>query len=356
MLKSLFNRAARPSYLPEKPIIMVSTIGDDDNRGDSHAYMGLARVVAEKLGGEYRHINDNTITAAYPTLQARDRALHEYFNDNGVPDILFSRFYHSPQLWYPVYTEKQDDLFITKCPHIITAMNESLTKKANGEDVLVSHHLTPSLLKAEGDKLLEAYPKIKDAPLITVMMADNTNYELAEALIPRLKDLPQSTLFICSGRRTDGNHFNELMNSMAHEIGKHGVQNRVRVMGYDFQKEIQRPNTLNPYMGLIAQSDHIVICGDSRSIVSEALSAQRSLYMYQGAYSNHIEEMYSPLLRDRIILPLNKRDAATPLATHPVCIRNPTEQTADRIIKDYKRNCRRQLGMVRGTLAYVMEG
>lgn len=356
MLKRLFNNAARPSYLPEKPVIVVSTIGDDDHRGDSHAYLGLGRIVAEKLGGEFRHINDNTINAAYPELTARDRALYEYFHDTGVPDILFSRFYHSPDLWYPVYTQKQEELYVTKSPHIVTAMNEVLTARVKGDDSLVSHHITASLLRIEEEKLLNVYPQVKDDPLITVMMADHTNYGLAESLIPRIKDLPGCTLFVCSGRRTDSEYYHSTMSALKSEIGKHGIQNRVRLIGYDFQALAKRQNVFNPYIGLISRSDHMVICGDSRSIVSEALSKQQSIYLYQDGHGGYIREMYAPLLRENIIKTFSLKSAVEPLSTHPVQVTNPTERTADRIINDYKRKCRRDMGIIRGALAYVMEG
>lgn len=355
MLKTFFNRAARPSYLPEKPVILVSTVGDDDHRGDSHAYIGIGRIVAEKLGGEYRHINDNTIDTLYPDLAGREHALHQYFEDHGVPDILFSRFYHSPELWYPVYRDRQAMTYDGKQPYIITAMNEVLTHSRSAPkincDYMLSHHLTPALLRAEGEKLRQTYPQIT-SPLITVMMADNTTYNLASCLISRIKNMPEATVFVCSGRRTDSEYFDEVRQSLHYEIGAARVQNKIRILGYDFKKESKK-DTLNPYMGLINESDHIIVCGHSGSIISETLSAQRSIHLFP---ADHNFNDSRTMIRNGLATAFNQNDKTSALETHSICVANPTERTADEIIRKYKKKCRNDLGVLRGALAYVMEG
>lgn len=339
MLRSLFNAAARPLYVPEKPVVLVNTAADDCSRGDSHAYMGIAKIVTEKLGGEYRLVTNDMLKTDYPAL-APAEAINFYYRDHGIPDIIFSRLHY---LHYDpdVIGEKAKK---TK-PYVITAMNEDLSRQSRFSARLVAHHLTPSLLTVEGKKLAQAYPDMK-SPLITVMMADSEYYGLAQTLIPRLKDLPEATIFVCSGRRTDSSTLTVVMGTLESELDKAGRRDDINLLHYDFRAN-RNTGTLNPYIGLIDRSDHIIVCGDSYSIVSESLSKQQAIYMHR---VNTYFTDYLPLVKKGLV---KSFDDASGLSKTPVHVPNPTEKSANSVISGYKSYRCAQMGLLRGLGAYI---
>lgn len=341
MLKSLFNKSARPGYLPKKPVILVNTAGDDANRGDNHAYMGIAKIVTQKLGGEYHLVTNDTLSVEYPDITS-ENAINLYYRDHGMPDVIFSREH------YRCFNPKIVGEAAKKRAFVISGINEDLSLKHRFSDVtLVAHHLTPALLAAEGEKLAQAYPQIK-SPLIAVMMADSEYGDLAKNLIPRMKDMKEATIFVCTGRRTYGGTLNLMMDTLRKEIKRAGRKNDINLLQYDF-RENRDTGAFNPYIGLIDRSDHIVVCGDSHSIISEALSKQQAIYINKRSASQSTCEN----LVERGLVNVFA-DTCTALTKTPVNVPNQTEKTADRIISNYKWHCCKQLGLLRGSLAYVM--
>jgi mitochondrial fission protein ELM1 len=345
MLKSLFNTAAHPGYLPEKPVILVNTVGDDCHRGDNHAYMGIAKIVTQKLGGDYRLVTNDTLKTDYPDTRPED-SINLYYRDHGMPDIIFSHNHNR------YYSRKTVGDHSKKRPYVIDDINEDLSAKTYFSTVtLVAHHLTPALLAEEGVKLAQAYPDIK-SPLIAVLMADSEYGGLAENLIPRLKNEPEATIFVCTGRRTYGTTLNAMMDTLKKEIKQAGRSKDINLLQYDF-RENRNTGAFNPYIGLIDRADHIVICGDSHSIISESLSKQQAVYVNRN-YSFMVS--CQALVERGLVNIFTDSTKNDPLVKTPVDVPNPTEEAADRVIFGYKRHCCRQLGLLHGALAYVTGG
>lgn len=341
MLRSIFNASARPSYWPEKPVVLVNTAGDDCNRGDSHAYMGIAKIVTQKLGGEYHLVTNDTLNTNYPGI-AHAEATNFYYRDHGVPDIIFSRMH------YLYYDPDVIGAGAKIKPYVITGINEDLSRRTRFSAMLVAHHLTPTLLASEGTKLVDAYPEIK-SPLVTVMMADSDYYGLAQNLIPRMKDMPEATIFVCTGRRTDSSTLNVVLGSLETELDKAGRSDDINILHYDFHAN-RNTGAFNPYIGLIDRSDHIVVCGDSYSIISETLSKQQAVYMNR---LNTYFTDYLPLAKRGMVIDFNESSRDQPLIKTPVRVPNPTEKTANRVISGFNFHRCCQMGVLRGMLAYT---
>lgn len=343
MLRTLFNKAARPPYLPEKPTVLVSTMGDDKTRGDSHGYIGLGKAMAAKLGGVYHYVDEDVLKTDYPDQNERD-AFQLYFQDKGAPDIVFARN-HSWQAPLSAHDPASR-------PFVIHDYNEDIASRFAGKDAmdeeLVAHHLTSTSLRQEGQRFRSAHPDLKGS-LIAVMVADYSSYGLAAALLPRLSSFPQATLFLCSSRRVSTPSYNDTLSSLHKAIFASGMQNRIHVTGYDFERG-QKKNLYNPYIGLLSQADHIVICGTSQSIVSEALSTGKSVHLYQDF------NRYDCLESKGYVSVFNAASGTVPLQTKTLAPLNQTEKIADRLIAKYRRAEQKKLGLFGRACAYMMDG
>lgn len=342
MLRTLFNSAARPPYLPEKPLVLVSTLGDDSSRGDSHGYIGLGKAVARKLGGEYHYVDEAALATLYPEIKDDRAALAAYLQKIGTPDIVFSRY---PNNW----TSGADPDKTYTRPFIIDDINENLGRWRASRREMVAHHLTPEIYRAEGVKFTAAYPDLP-RPLIAVMMADNTSFGFPQILAAKIRNLPQSTVFVCSGRRTSQSVYNDMISSLAKAFDHRGIEGRVRLLGYDFNSGWKN-KAYNPYIGLLGQSDHIIVCGSSFSIVSESVSTGKAVHVFSG----NLRHDYKRSVKQGLVIAFN--DAAkAPLESRAIPAVNTTEQTAEKIARQYRRKQQKALGFWGFVGAYLMDG
>ncbi len=342
MLRTLFNKAAKPSYIPQKPVIVVSTLEDDKSRGDSNAYKRLGQLIADKIGGEYRYVDENFLMTKYPDSSDYRAALSIYIEENGTPDIVFARYRHQ-------WIAEKDLYSKSKNPFYVQGINEYMTKEITGEKEQVSHHLTPALLKEEGIKFRSAHP---DMPknLVAVIVADcSLGCNFPETLLSSLPKNEQTGIFICTSRRTPSENFEYIMQSMSFHMDGGDSTDHLVLRGYDFRTGREQ-NAYNPYMGLINEADHIVIIGSSQSIVSESLSRGKSVYLHEN-YDPYDESEKAGLVKY-----FNTMSAHKNLQTDTVTVYNPTECLADGLIKKYRRHCQKQLGIGRRALAYLMDG
>lgn len=345
MLRKIFNRAARPPYLPAKPVILVSTLGDDKTRGDSHGYIGIGKNVAEKLGGEYHYIDEETLAALYPKISDEDDALSAHLDKIGTPDIVFARKFrrwHNGKIINGKY----------KIPFIVNDVNEDLSAGRFALKGIVAHHITPEISRAEGQKFSAAYPDLP-RPLVAVIMTDTKFSGLAELLIPKLKDFPEAGILVCSSRRTTNRSYENMMDTLASAIAESGATGRIRLRGYNFNDE-QINKSFNPYIGLLNQADHIVICGSSQSILSEALSSGKSVHLYSSCRKEG--GLYIQLRQKNLLKVFNSYAAHQPLESHPIPPVNLTANVAENIISLYRHSLQKKLGPLRRVAAYLMDG
>lgn len=342
MLKALFNNASRPYYMPEKPVILVSTLEDDKSRGDSHAYIGLGKMIAEKLGGDYHYVDEDFLTAKYPDIHGCYAALTRYIEETGTPDIMLARDY------YPWAAEKI--LYADgKCPLHIGSINEYLSKEISGEKEHVAHHLTPKILKEEGVKFRAAYPEMPQQVVALIVADSSMGYNVPEMLLPSLKEDEKTGVFICTSRRTPTENYQFLMDAMSSNIGKKDAASRILLGGYDFATG-RAQNAYNPYIGLLNEASHIVVIGTSKSIVTESLASGKTIYVHENY------DPYGESEKAGIIKYFNTLAEGRALQTESVTPRNPTESVADGLIKKYRRHCQKQLGVTRRIAAYLMDG
>jgi mitochondrial fission protein ELM1 len=132
------------------------------------------------------------------------------------------------------------------------------------------HKITPSLLenaRMRFEPRFRGYPY----PLVAVMLGGSTNkYTLTEnamgKVIDELNNLLENiegTLLITPSRRTGERNVTML---------EHAFSHHPRVYIYDGKEE-------NPYMGLLAMADHLVVSNDSVNMMSEARATGKPLYI-----------------------------------------------------------------------------
>lgn len=144
--------------------------------------------------------------------------------------------------------------------------------KISGQNVIKTtfalHSITPEKLSAARSRFLPIfshYPR----PHIAVLLGGNTNkYQLTEKrmekLISDLKDKLASmngSLLITTSRRTGTQNTEALKSAFANDS---------RVYIYDGNQE-------NPYMGLLATADKIMVSNDSVNMMSEALATGKDV-------------------------------------------------------------------------------
>lgn len=288
-----FSKSASPRRL--SPAVMAYIGHDDPNRGDSKAAIGLSKLVAEILNGRSLYLDHTMIEGHFKNCNQIADQLDAYLNQHGVPDVVIGSEAHQFYL-----TQKQPKL-------IVDGINECISRRgyvSNG--YIVCHHLTSELLEREADKFRQIYPNIR-GPLIAVLMGgwfDMEHAYLPKKLSQILLNYPEYTLFICPSRRTKDCNFNlkmkieEYMHRPLWErLGLQGSSSK-SIMTVDYKNAIK---DYNPYLGLLGAADHLVVAGDSSSIISEALYTGKTVYTYEASYvgsklmreKNRIKDMLS---------------------------------------------------------------
>ncbi len=339
MLRTLFNKAAKPPYLPETPVVLVSTLGDDSTRGDSHGYIGMGKIVAEKLGGSYHYVDESVLRDRFPKIDHPELRLNAFISEIGTPDIVFSRCHHD-------YEDHND--FSGKTPYLINQINENLVPFFSSLRDLVAHHLTPTLLEEEGKKFEAAYPNLPH-PLVAVMMTGSPGRTLPEILPNTLQYFGQSTVFICTSRRTEQYYFEKMTKELNVSLNNLGLTDRVQILGYEFHTA-KANNAYNPYMGLLNKADHIIVCGSSNSIVSESLATGKTVHL------SECHNEYYPLIERGLVSDFNESAKNMPLETRAIKPLNRTEFLATRIVDQYRHKQQRKLGFFGAIGAYMMDG
>lgn len=230
-------------------------------------------------------------------------------------------------------------------PLVITAINESLSVKAKKFRSLVSHHLTRNQLKREAREFVQHYPDIR-GPLVAVMMGgemDKSRYaDLAKKLTGIAGAYPEITFFICPSRRTgDGDKLlmkslysrsallraKIVFNNAASALGL-CQQRRLSIRGVDYKEAVAG---YNPYFGLLGRADHIVVAGDSQSMVSEALFAGKNIY-YLGYCSD-----YEDLVRAGYVTDIKDVPSGRPFPTRRIERLNLTHEVAGALAEEYRK-------------------
>lgn len=305
-------------------MVMVYIGDDDPSRGDSHGFKGIGMRMAQKLHGEFHYLENKHLVDLYPDISKPQDAFLKYLQDHGSPDIMLSRYgyYHGMMTSIP--------------PRLIVSdINEGLSDDLLGENSLVSHHLTPELLAEQGKQFRDNYKDI-NTPLIAVMMVNIGDTEaFAQKMISKAAAYEEgATVFICTSRRTYQNNYTKLKNRLEELAEEKGIAGRLKISGYSFHENLGQ-GKFNPYVGLINEADHVVVAGESMSMVSEPLASGKPVYLYEPGHS------YTSLKKKGLAIDFNTTSADTRFDDHRIKAVNITEDIADSLIYKFNRAAKR---------------
>lgn len=260
-----------PVFNGHQPRVVVDCAdGDDDCRGDVHGRIGLARCVAGLLGAKYTEITRDQCP------DGSRECLKSLIAGEDAPDFVFTRQFLSLPLVDFAVQESAAGL-------VISSFSENLTKSIAFndplKDELVPHHLNKQIVDWERDAFAREYAELP-RPLIGVLMTYSFSLYPYDIVLPAMKSIQQTvqaggTVFLCSSRHC-GDEFPGFSNFFREGIGPSAVF-------VDFHLNARRRNDdegaiWNPYVGLLAEADHLVVLGPSKSILSEAVSMGRTVH------------------------------------------------------------------------------
>jgi mitochondrial fission protein ELM1 len=184
------------------------------------------------------------------------------------------------------------------------------------------HPITPEKLGVAGNQWRHAFEG-KPKPWICVLVGGSTrhatfnarDYQALSETLARIRNESGGSLFITTSRRTS----------------KEGAKILQQYLFSDdvfFAYKKGLPASENPYLGMLANADSIIVTGDSVSMCSEAISTGKPVYVYapdedniapkfqrflKGLYSgNHARELGFPLASSW--LPTPSVDTTTTIA------------------------------------------
>lgn len=248
--------------------------------------------------------------------------------EHGKPDILLSR-----ASYYSGMLTRITPLMMVK------DINESLSSDLLGDSSLVSHHLTPEIFDEHGKKFRDHYKDIK-SPIIAVMLVNIWDTEsFAKKMVSKCAQHDEPlTVFICSSRRTDTGNYELLKRNIQEKAREKGLADRLNVQGYNFGTEAGKVNTFNPYIGLIKEADHILVAGESLSMVSEPLAAGKRVMVHQAGHG------YTKLKKKGLVVDFDDCAADTRFETPSIDPVNITEDISNRLVGKFNRVAKKNKG------------
>jgi hypothetical protein len=312
-----------------QPLVMAWIGQDDPHRGDSKASIGLAKLCAEMVGGRYVYVDEAMLDEQFPKAKDYKEKVAAALREIGQPDILIGM--HGGDAFYTA--EKRPLITMS---HI----NETLSNKY-GEDKLVPHHLTQADLDKAGAEFDAHYPNIK-GPLIAVMIGNDTPNVFDT--INKINDIGRQyddvTYFVCPSRRSErapqlafehlGNSLHSVFRSKDFGDYLYDLSQWGRDVIYSSYENLVEG--FNPYLGLLARADHIVVSGQSYSLVSEALFTGKNIY------TDWMCSEYTNLVNRGYIVPIDALDVTKPFPTKPMPALDITQKIADVIVDNFKNN------------------
>ena len=317
-LRSLFHLKARPKQAPR---VLADITCDVATRGDIHGFKGLAKIFTHMINGTLTEIDLNALSQAEAGNPSTTSALLHYCEKNGWPDVFLGSCDKRIQRILKEHG--------TKCV-FQRYTNETLSEIYLGNKEIVPHHLTRDKLAAAGNTFRKEYPDLPH-PLIGVLLADLMNSDIdpfTDKLVAAARKHGQCTIFVSSSWRTDEDYYKKLMTKLEDKLAKQGLKEKVRLLDYDIHTAPK--DTPNPYMGLLDQSDHVIVWGRSRSMVSEVLFTGKTPYIVRG------EDIYPTLLQNGTVKSFNQQENGAPLTTEHIDPISVTEIVAQKMQKQYK--------------------
>jgi hypothetical protein len=315
------------------PLVMAYIGEDDPHRGDSKAAAGLARLVAEMTRGRYVYVDKAMLDglfsgSLYDKLQKYSSTI------GGGPDIMIGS-----------NSALDVDAFPKRPVLTISSINEVIQGRVTqGVCELVPHHLTKEILADARTRFQEVFPDVK-GPLVAVMMGGRfrSEEELAEKLVKIARNYPEITFFLCPSRRT-GMSAPVLAEALERKIRRlqegNGVfadqqtpyNGKITILDAEYGAAIAA-NGFNPYLGLLGRADHIVVAGESYSLVSEALFTGKNIYLFKEGHA------YKGLHNKGYVQKVAALDENQPFPTRPMEPLDLTRDVAASIVEEYNEAC-----------------
>ncbi len=301
--------------------------GEDPLRGASHGAMALAGLVAKKLGVEMLYVDEHMLKKSFPETESIAGQLQLLIARKGEPDIIIGAA--SEQ-----FTRKTGTTPTFLIDTIMTTMAMNLFRGTKMAEI-VPHHITPDVLYKAREKFLARHPALKH-PLTAIFM--NTK-EPTEESIQMLADACRATdgsFYFCpSPSRTDPHYYERLTEGFA-EACKGQNKDVIAASINDIRL------FYNPYLGLMDQADHVIVLGESRSVVSEALMNGRPVHVdWQSGTAEYFEERhYAALEKEGYVKYIYGHESGKPLDSTKLAPLNSTEAIADHIVKEFDRTAR----------------
>tara|TARA_R110002126_G_scaffold291807_1_gene459724 strand:+ start:174532 stop:177090 length:2559 start_codon:yes stop_codon:yes gene_type:complete len=266
----------------DEPTILVNIESDDPTRGDVAGWRGLARVMAKKVGGRVVYADDKLLRSTFPDAPedtSYEALLARFLKPYNPPEYVFG---HRCSEALKLVGQDYGDAFA------VTQINESIARDMLGEHELVAHHLTPEMMTEEGALFDAQHPNIK-TPIISVMLVDPyDDYvgRFAKKITRVMEHYPEASVYLCASRRTKAENYDALFDAIKTQLSKEGLEDQIDLLGYKFDRDAP----YNPYKGLIARAQHIVVWGNSQSMVSEALYGGKTVYLHRGSRCAELEK------------------------------------------------------------------
>ena len=270
-----------------KALVWAYIGSDDPTRGDSRGSTGLARQIADALGGRMLYVDSKMLEDHFPHTRDVEEKIRKLMVRDGTPDIIMG----TQSLTAAMATSLKPTM-------VVNRYNEYLRHDSTK---LVSHDLTPEILADAGRTFNKEYPELP-GKIFGVLMASfysGSERSKMRQLAKLCAHEAAATIFFCPSRRTDDDAYETLVDELKKELHVRGLEDRVHIVAPKFAP---MRDGYNPYRGLLDRADHMLLLGDSQSMVSEAVANGRPLYI--GAKSDRYSKLqkrgYVRLLSDDV--------------------------------------------------------
>lgn len=247
------------------PVVMALIGQDDPHRGDSKGAVGVARHAAALLKGQYVYLDDALLAEQFKNAKNYKARLEAYFEENPSPDIVIGACTQA------FFDAVKKPLLVSEL-RINEMYSESRVKRPMG---LVSHDLSRDFLSAARNVFDDKAPELRGEVVGVLMGGMYPNMQaVARQLVRMASFKPETTFYLCPSKRTTDFGFNVLKREI--EIEAERLECDIHIAGMHYNKQIEG---YNPYHGLLDRADHLVVVGDSGSLISEALYTGKRIYI-----------------------------------------------------------------------------
>ena len=239
-------------------------------RGESRGATGLAQRIAEKLNGRMLYVDEKMLHNAFPNTKSMAKKITRLMARDGRPDIVIG--HTAEQL---IHKTNADPTFLIDT--ILPTIAERMLPSDMGLNLIVPHHLTPDLLARNGQEFLVRHRDLR-RPLTALFLAglscaDDTAGVIADTCL----NGDEGTLYFCPSTRTNQMLYSRMTHDLDKILKRRGLKEKFNIVAPPLD-EVKKG--FNPYIGLIDQTDHAVLVGESQSIISEAIVNGRPVYIH----------------------------------------------------------------------------